>query len=158
MSVAERLEALATCLCGEVKSGGAPDVCFCGVLPGAEVALDYQGDCSDVCGMAWVRLVTTYPATVIGQANEQPGNCASQTGFDVELGVVRCIDVLDAQGNPPSPAELLTSTRLQMADRDAIVRAILCCYTTKDFLLGAYTPYGPEGGMVGGVMLVSLVD
>lgn len=154
MTVSERLTELAQCLCAEVG-----DLCFCGVLPGGEAALDYaQHDCDGDCGQAWVRLVTVYPSRTLGQADETAGNCNSLLGYDVELGVVRCLLVGDDAGGPPDAAAMLASTEMQVADMEAMRRAVLCCTPAKEFLLGAYTPYGPEGGLVGGTWLVGFAD
>jgi len=154
--VQETLEELASCLCAQVEADGLPAVCFCGVVPGLEIALDYQGDCADACGMAWVRLVALYPSTSIGQPSEQPGNCSLMLGLDIEIGMVRCASGMDEAGTPPTAGQLLADTELQVADALAMRKALLCCHNSKDFLLGPYAPYGPAGGMVGGAWTVAL--
>lgn len=158
MSVQETLERLGSCLCAQIVADGSPGVCFCGVVPGEAAALDYAGDCSDVCGMAWVRLVTSYPATVLGTPNLTASNCALPLGFDVELGVARCASTPDSSGNPPSAADLLGDTTLQSADMDSMRRAVLCCGDAADWLLGVYAPIGPEGGLVGGTWTASSME
>jgi hypothetical protein len=158
MSIQDTLEKLASCLCAQIETDGLPAVCFCGLAPGAEIALDYQGDCPDgVCGMAWVRLATAYPATALGNTSEQPGNCAVPVGFDVEIGIVRCASLPDEDGSPPSEADLLADTQIQVADMLVMRRAVVCC-VGSDHLLRAYTPIGPDGGVVGGVWAVSLME
>lgn len=158
MSIQDTLEQLAACLCAQIITDGSPGVCFCGVVPGESVALDYQGDCDDVCGMAWVRLTSVYPATVMGTPSVEPNNCAMGLGFDLELGVVRCSSLPDDQGNPPSAADLLGDTTLQVADMFSMRAAILCCGQASDWLLGLYTPIGPEGGVVGGTWAASSME
>jgi hypothetical protein len=156
-AVEDRLLALATCLCAEIADHPVtPPVCFCGVLPGEEVAYDWAGDCETACGMAWVRLVTAYPSTVIGEATGTPGNCGSMIGMDVEVGIMRCIPGMDDAGNPPSSDDLLAASLWQWEDMTTMRRAILCCTGSKDFLLGAYVPIGPQGGLVGGAWTVSM--
>ena len=152
------LSALATCLCAQIVVDGSPDVCFCGVVPGGAASQDYTGDCDHSCGMAWVRLSGMYPMAGVGIADATPGNCSASLGADIELGIMRCISVGDSEGNPPPPAELLASTQLQMADAMTMLRAIQCCpaVPTKDTLVGAYAPLGPEGGLVGGVLTLSV--
>lgn len=158
-AVEDRLLALATCLCAEITDHPVtPDVCFCGVVPGEETAYDYTGDCTNACGMAWVRLVTAYPSTVIGEASGQPGNCSHMLGMDVEVGILRCIEGPDEQGNPPSPDQMLAASMWQWEDMTTIRRAILCCQGSKDFLLGAYVPIGPQGNLVGGSWTVSMQE
>jgi hypothetical protein len=150
------LAELSTCLCAQILTDDLPPVCVCGVMPGAEVALEYTGDCDDACGMAWVRLVSSYPSTSVGAPAERPGNCGLGIGLDVEMGIVRCIEVGDADV-PPEPAHLAAAAVLQTADMMAMWRAVSCCRQSKDWMLGSYVPYGPEGGLVGGVLPVSIL-
>lgn len=146
---------LADCLCTQI----VPDVCFCGVVPGEAPAFDYHGDCDTACGMAWVRLANAYPAAMPGVPSEQPGNCAVALGVEVEVGVARCIGVGNDTGGPPTYDELLQSTELQVADMLAMRRAVVCCdaLVAKDTTISAYSPFGPDGGMVGGTMTVSTI-
>jgi hypothetical protein len=150
---------LAACLCDEIDASGLPGTCFCGVVPGDAAAQDYAGNCKDgKCGMAWVRLLGAYPASGVAAQDQTPGNCGAGIGADIEVGIMRCMIVGDAQGNPPTPTQLLDTTALQMADAEAMRRAILCCSTipNHDMLLGTYTPLGPNGGLVGGVWSLSV--
>ena len=149
------LEDLATCLCAQIVADGGPDVCFCGVIPGEAASAMYQGDCTKKCGMAWVRLITVTPAAGVGTLTEQPGNCATGIGYDVEVGILRCTPVGTAT-TPPTPAQLLSSTELQLADMMTMRRAVICCYGSKNWILGSYTPMGPGGGMVGGAWNLSM--
>lgn len=148
---------LSTCLCSQIISDGLPSLCFCGVVPGNAVALDYVGECDDeVCGMAWVRLMAAYPASTIGQASTRPGNCSTGIGIDVEIGIIRCFDAGDGQ-TPPDPAELTAAAALANADMLAMWRAVSCCRRSKDFVIGSYVPYGPEGGVYGGILPASIL-
>ena len=153
--IQQTLEDLSTCLCAEILDYGPP-VCFCGVVPGTDVALDYTGDCNDVCGMAWVRLVTSYPSVSIGAPTSRPGNCSAGIGLDVEMGIVRCIDVGDGTQAPP-PEELTASAYVQYQDMLTMYRAVSCCRQSKDWVLGNYNPFGPQGGLVGGMLTMSIL-
>jgi len=146
------LDELATCLCAQIQTDGLPDVCACSVVPGEVVIPDMVGDCADGCGQAWVRLITAYPSVVIGAPDVTPGNCGSSIGVEVELGVLRCIESEDV-GIP----ELQDATQLQVADMLAMWRAVSCCRQSKDYQITAYTPLGPEGGLVGGSLAVSIL-
>jgi len=147
---------LATCLCAQILTDGLPPTCFCGVVPGDQVALDYAGDCDDVCGMAWVRLVSAYPSTSVGQPVERPGNCGMGIGIEAVLGISRCIP-LGENGEPPDPIDLAAAAVLQQADMMAMWRAIACCRASKDWAIGAYTPFGPQGGLVGGILPLGIL-
>lgn len=148
---------LATCLCSQLLDDALPPVCFCGIVPGSTVALDYSGNCDDKCGMAWVRMSAAYPSAQIGIPSVTPGNCTIGIGVDVELGVVRCITPGGDNGEPPEPAELAAASVLQQADMMAMWRAVACCRTSKDWAIGQYVPYGPEGGLVGGALNIAVL-
>lgn len=157
--VSNVLATLATCLCAQITTDGGPEPCFCGVVPGDAVVQDYAGNCVDLCGMAWVRLVSLYPASGVGFIDENAGNCASELGLEIEIGLMRCAEMPDDRGNPPTDAALLRSVELQTAGALTMRRAILCCpsLSPKDYKLGPYAPAGPMGGLVGGTWQLSLV-
>jgi hypothetical protein len=163
--------ALTLCLCEEMAASELPDPCFCGVLPGAEVAMDYCGDCGDgKCGAAWVRLVSEYPSQTFPQPLDglaQSGGCAVPSAIQLEMGIVRCAPTGETVGTgdasvyyPPTVQEQLNAARLQTADKAAMRRAIACCLATKpdgsrrEYILGAYTPIG-GGDCLGGVWLAT---
>lgn len=151
------LLAVADCLCGQIVADGLPGVCFCGVVPGAAAIYDYAGSCDDACGMAWVRLISIYPAVTVGLPDNTPGNCTKALGMDIEVGIVRCMSAGEPDGSGPDPSELLQSTELQVADAETLIRAVACCPAIpgRDSVLAAYTPVGPDGGLVGGLVTVA---
>ena len=158
----ERLTALAECLCSQITEDGSPPTCFCGVVPGDQrgVAAQVAGDCDVECGMAWVRLTTAYPASGVDLPNETVGNCSAGMGYEVEIGILRCISIGDSSGNLPTSAELLAATDLQIKDMLTMWRAVNCCtaFGSKDFRLGTYTPAGPSGGLVGGTWTLAMAE
>jgi len=156
MDINAILTDLVTCLCAQILTDDLPPVCFCGVLPGDEVALDYAGDCDDACGMAWVRLTTAYPSVSIATPAAIPGNCAMGIGIEIEMGIVRCLDVGEG-GTPPEPESLTASAALQVADLMAMWRAVHCCQSAKDFVIGQYVALGPQGGIVGGTLPMAML-
>lgn len=157
-TVIAKMGALVTCLCEQIVTEGLPDVCACGLLPGDAVALDHTGDCSDVCGMAWVRLVEASPATGVAVGDSTVNNCAASLGWDLEIGISRCLDVLDENGDPPSVAAMAEATVLQIADMLVMRKAVACCTALGDYILGVYVPSGPEGGTVSGTWSLSLIE
>jgi hypothetical protein len=138
---------LHSCLCAQFETDGPP-LCFCGIVPGSEVALEYQGDCEDACGMAWIKVGAIYPSKVLGAVATDPNNCAMATGIDLELGVMRCLPVGDSDGSPPSQEELQESTEQMVKDMMSVRSALLCCSGTE-FIMGTMNPFGPAGGTVG---------
>lgn len=154
-TVFSTLTDLATCLCSQIVVDGLPDVCFCGVIPGEAASAMYTGDCTKKCGMAWVRLMSAYPAAGVGIPSEQVGNCGSGMGYDVEVGMLRCTPIGEAT-TPPTPGQLLGAAELQHADMMVIRKAIACCPGSTDWRLSTYAPMGPGGGLVGGFWVVTM--
>lgn len=144
------LTELAACLCAQVQTDNPDlgDPCFCGVMPGQAALLDYTRDCSDG-GVAWVRMVQGYPSTTVGQADQRLGNCGTGWGYDVEVGIVRSVAI---EVEAPDEAESLATAEQQYKDMNTMRKAISCCsgLRSSDYILGPYTPYGPNGGVVGG--------
>lgn len=152
----------AACLCRSVEDADLPPLCFCGVLPGQLVSLDYcQGDCTGGCsGQGWTRMTTVTQAGYEGGPNtafrhaDQIDHCAVLLDTVIEMGIVRCFASAGDEGEPPTPSAYLEAVSLQMADMAAMQRAITCCLreaTTRRVTLGPYTPIGPEGMCIGGL-------
>lgn len=142
------LVSLQQCLCDEMNRAGVDSVeCFCGVLPGALVTHDFPD------GMAWVRLSQSYTSTNITDQARTLSNCALPIAGVIEIGIVRCAPSPGRSGTPPTVLQQFEATRLQMADMAIMRRAVVCCFgQSKDFSaqLSGYTPFGPQGGLVGG--------
>jgi len=137
--------ALQQCLCETIEARGLPSVCFCGVVPGSTAVFDYSDE-----GQAWVRLSTAVPSLVFPAQDQSLRSCSAPLAYQFEVGIVRCAPMLADDGSPPSLEEQFEATRLQMADMDAIRYAIECCLPHASKVLGTYTPYGPQGGALGG--------
>lgn len=137
----------------ELLRRGLPDLCFCGVVPGAQVALDY---CGDGCGgMAWVRLDRMYPSAVsfpLQDTNRWPGPVLFAQVF--EIGLVRGITLPD-NAEPPTAADQDEFAAGQLADMRALSDVICSYFGDTPYLFGPYQPYGPTGGCVGGYWTVT---
>lgn len=156
-----RLLALRECLCSVIKERELPDVCFCGLVPGAAVPLDYAGACSNGrSGMAWVRLTGLFPAPIFVEGSGGFTPCGTPLIASVEVGIARPAPVFDARGNPPSYEAQQESAAWVMADMAAAQYAITCCFPAhlREVRLSAWTPIGPEGGVVGGFWTVDVTD
>lgn len=155
---------LAACLCAEITASGLPEPCFCGLMPGSTPALDWCGDgqCNGTCGgQAWVRPVDGYPSTIFPQPDTTEQNCGTALAFRIEVGIGRCLPMPKNNPvggyTPPTLEQQLAATRLQMADMQAIRRAIQCCMGADediDYVLETYTPLIPSGGCGGGAWTV----
>lgn len=144
--------ALRNCLCEEIERSGLPSVCFCEVVPGSAAMFDYPEG-----GQAWVRLTQAFPSVVFPVQDTNPrGNCGTGLVAVLEVGIIRCAPMPSDGGDMPTAQEQFEATRLQMADMQAIRRAIQCCMGKMKHVLGAYTPIGPDGNAVGGSWTVSI--
>jgi hypothetical protein len=152
----ETLEQLAACLCVQIEDDGLMDPCFCGVVPGTGMVYGYLGDNCEQ-GVAWVRLEMAYPANAVGQMAIVEGNCESSLGADVEVGILRPMPVGDEFGNLPSGEIITGIAGLQIADAITMRKAISCCSHAEEWILGGYTPLGPEGGVVGGAWTINMI-
>lgn len=157
-SVFERLCSLRDCLCEQIQKDGLPKVAFCEIVPGEAAAGDYF-NCTGSSGMAWVRLTTSYRATAVGIADTSVNNCGKETGFDVEIGIMRCAALARANGMPPPAKAVREAAALQILDMETMIRAVACCpdLGSKDYVVGQYQPLGPEGGVVGGYLTLSVI-
>jgi hypothetical protein len=149
------LTALAQCLCEALSDDDYhyPIPCFCGVIPGTQVIEEMSSGCSDQRnGIAWVRLVSTYPSVSVGQQDTRLGNCGVGLGMDVEVGLVREHSAY-YEGDALTVEEMASQAVWQHDDMLAVRRAIVCCEALEDFILGPYQPYG-QGGLIGGAWIV----
>ena len=135
---------------------GADPVCFCGVVPGEAMAIDYVESCDDTCGMAWVRLIAVVPANGFGIPNTNTGNCGAALGIDIEVGMARCFPTPDDGGPPDAETQLAIAAQVN-ADMMVMRRAIACCPGSRDWVIDGYSPFGPQGGSIGGIWGLSLM-
>lgn len=160
------LESALACLCTELdrSPGGIP--CFCAIVPGDQVAMDYC-DCSDPetgCGMAWARLDQSFVGSsiynsVYSRTALNVARCVPLISHRIQLGVTRCMPGMDSEGNPPSALEQTEATRIQMGDMAATMRALNCCFPydkRREFLFERYLPIGPIGNCVGGYVFFTI--
>jgi hypothetical protein len=160
MRVQQLLDNIAQCLCDAIAAAPVPGVCFCGVVPGDGVVTDFAGSCADENqGMAWVRQTMLYPASGLNVVNESPMNCGSAVGLDIEIGMIRPAATVDTYGNPPTADQYRALSALTNDDAIIMWRALACCtsLTELDYTLGTYQPFGPMGGVVGGVWTAAVI-
>ena len=144
---------LAGCLCTALSDAEHP-TCFCGVLGGVQATLDTCTSCDVACGTAWVRLNSAFPSSSLPSADTTLSSCTAPLAYEIELGVGRCAPAPDDDGTPPTVSEELDSALLLLSDLWSMRTAIDCCFAGADTVLGTYTPFGPQGGCVGGTWTV----
>lgn len=152
---------LAACLCTELEAAGFT-MCFCGLMPGGEVPLDFcGGDCdTEGCGgQAWVRVVNSFPTNGF-PVPADTATCGTGRAATIEVGHAQCAPQPDDDGTPPTVQQQYDATFRQMASYDAMWRAIACCLSTeidkrdKSYLLGEYTPLPAGGGCLAAIWTV----
>ena len=80
-------------------------------------------------------------------------SCSNQWEVTVEVGILRCAPMMDADGNLPDMAEHLAAAMQQNFDMGLMLQTLMCCETPARFdgpAIGPYIPQGPEGTCVGG--------
>lgn len=145
------LDELRACLCAALAES-AP--CFCGVLVGQDIPVEYAGDCEN-CGAAYVRLSSAFPSSDTFPQQDISAGCSSVRAYSVYVGIVRCSPIGDESGEPPSPEEADAHARLMLSDMDAIWKAITCWFSGAyedeiQCVVGMFTPLPTQGGISGG--------
>lgn len=140
----------------EIARANLPDLAKVMIAPGQDVVIADAG-CEP---FGWVHLRTTFPSSTFPTPDYTlRGSCTSPLAGTVEVGVVRCAPAIteDRTGGLvlPSAVEESEAAKVQLADMAAIRRAILRL-RVESRVLGPYTPFGPQGGVVGGLWSVTL--
>lgn len=152
------LDELRMCLCLALGPDATP--CFCGIIVGEGIPVEYAGDCED-CGAAYVRLVTAFPSNVFPVPDQEP-RCTAVMAYTVAVGIARCLPAGRSNGEPPTPDEVEEAARQALADMQAIRQAIRCCFGSKfedlDHVLGTFTPAPAGSGVSGGEMVVTISE
>lgn len=117
---------------------------------------DPEDDCEEdeaICSQAWVRVMAVTPSEASGTG--WGGDCATVLSVDLEVGVLRCIEVAEG-GEAPSASEVLLASVQAMADMKTIHCAALGCDVWEHIETGSWSPTGPLGGQYGGIWTFSV--
>lgn len=115
-------------------------------VPGAEVAWDTR------CGQLWALAATVTPQ--YGR-----GDCGIEMiRATVQVGVLRCVGMIDDRGLPPTPERMGDDETVIIADMTVIARTLECASfdRVQASQLQGWTPVGPDGGVAGGYWTVQL--
>lgn len=158
VAIAARLEIV-------LEECGLPGVCRSVPVPGPLAVLDAAGGCANPSGdcgngQAWVRLSNEYPSSQFPVA-DQRADCDTPLAYVLEVGISRCIPTGTANRlsgyKAPAVASIVEATRLQMADKKAIRRAIKSAVGEDTaFVLGNYEPLQLSGDVGGGFWTVTI--
>ncbi|OZC60027.1 hypothetical protein CH276_18800 [Rhodococcus sp. 06-470-2] len=140
----------------DATRAGAP--CFAVVHPG-NMAPAYGCECGTGEGMAWVRVVDIGTSVNYPQQHGAPigRNDAVVATLVLELGTYRCYPNTEDNSIPPL-AYLDSAARDAIDDAAAMRRAARCAFTKAEQpIVGNWRPHGPQGGVHGGVMTVTVL-
>lgn len=133
--------------------GTREGMCSFTIHPGDTTIADYG---TESCGgMSWLRLVGANTTANFPSSNVTVNNCAYEMAFSAEVGILRPGVLPDVNGvneiDLPSDTERYDEAALQLKDMMAMKRALAAVGRDMDnFIIQAYTPIGPDGGIVGG--------
>jgi hypothetical protein len=154
-----KLIGLLECLEGTLTVNDAP-VLRSFVAPGGPPAWDVCCGEEDGEGQAWVQLNSVSPSDSFPTPQTGAMRCDfAEWAVDVSIGILRCASTVDDNGTPPSSETLLAEADKVNRDRVLIDMAIRCCFLEEDdpeaYVVGSWTPLGPQGGCVGGQQQLS---
>lgn len=149
-----RAEALLACL-ETVLSKYDAEACRTFIAPGGPPSWDVCCDCETGDGQAWVQIASVTPTDDFPIPQSGPMRCPP-SGFAalLNIGILRCAAVLDDQGRAPSSERLTADAAKVQRDRAIVAETLRCCYLDDadpgTYVIGSWTPLGPQGGCVGG--------
>lgn len=147
------LSAAASALNAEERPTGRVEL-----TPGSLPAWD---DCCE--GQLYLRVPDVYPTA--GKNSPFPQKDSSQAGVNlacavhglavhIGLGVLRCAETVDDNGNAPTPAEVTADAEQMLADMATLLDVLVCIAPRLDGILSLkidqWNPLGVEGGCAGG--------
>jgi hypothetical protein len=153
---------LHACLCAQVNAlTNPPERCCLSVGAQFELGVALNEDMCR-CGTAWVRIAGFVPSVTFPGQQEEPTNCRPPFwALTLEMGIARC-PPLGTMADLPTCTEWATFAQTVMDDAAAMRRALYCCEETLlkarglKFVVGNWTPFGPEGMCGGGTMTVTV--
>lgn len=134
------------------------DICSYGLTIGETYVPfdpDPEDDCDEdevACSQAWVRVMAVQPAHV---TESFEGDCGGVMRLDLEVGVLRCLEIPEG-GEAPTATDVLVASMQAMTDMRAIHCAAMACEVWDSIETGQWSPSGPLGGQYGGTWTFSV--
>lgn len=147
-SVWSTLEALERCLCEEFADDA---LCFCGVQAGDQALIEYV---SSKGAMVWVRLDNSFASSNFPDPDAVLG-CGTSLAHVIEVGAMQCFPI----GKQAPAVEQYREGAQWLAEAaERMAQTIVCCLNDADlqYVLGQFQPYGPQGGVLGGMWQVTV--
>lgn len=116
---------------------------------------DDEDDCEDEevhCTQAWVRVAGV---TASGGIDSFGGACAVVLRMDLEVGILRCIEVEEG-GEAPKAGDVLVAAMQSMRDMNSIYREAIGLEVWDAIYPGQWVPNGPAGGQYGGIWMFTV--
>lgn len=137
--------------------------CAAYAVSGAAAAIDRGIDAeSGCCGQLWVRIVSSVPSRSFPEPDAGPHTDELAWAVTLEVGIARPAPVVrevDGQAVLPPVEEEEESASVLAIDAAILREALLNRYADAEdvgIVLGAWTPFGPDGGVVGGVITATI--
>lgn len=133
--------------------GSDADLCSKTLMSGSDLILDYG---LESCGgMLFVRLLSVNTTATFPESDVTTNNCAYTLAYQCEIGLLRPA-VMPEQAMKriilPTDEQHFDQSMRQYADMEKMLGALQAIGTEYDeFIIGQYSPYGPEGGIIGGI-------
>lgn len=140
------LEVVLSCVLDRAQECSIDGWCRAGVV-GGNVAWDDCCDCGTGNGQLWVRLIAWQPDPDFPVPNPSSG-CEQPTLISIGIGSLRCVPVMDDNGNAPSAEDEADSAARINLDAQLIHDAVMCCLQERTWV--GWESLGYEGGCGGG--------
>lgn len=139
---------LVACLCDSL---GESAPCFCGLLIGDDLPVEYAGECDD--GAGYIRVTTAFPSANIPEPDQLLDTHAVRS-YAIGVGVLRNAPYGEGV-EPPEAAEVQEHSLVLLADHQLAWEAIVCCFQRKydgelNMTAPVWTPFPNQGGIDGG--------
>lgn len=143
------LVALKDCLCSELTKRGLSAGCTCSLVHGNVENVEFPEVGK---GVAYVGIGGIFESTAFPNPAAGASPCGRPLAASITMGVLRCYRVGTSY---PSADDSMLYLDKQMADMAAMKTALTCCSKSSgvqfEVSLGTYAPFGPEGGVYGGI-------
>lgn len=120
------------------------------LIPGQVLVTDFVWP---NCDQAWVRLDSLFPSSQFPIPDNRPTACATPVAMRWHVGIARCVNGLDENGQSPDAPDQAADS-LQIMGDAMTIRTMLCELSKSagrgESLLGAWQPMGPLGNTAGG--------
>lgn len=133
--------------------GSDADLCSKTLMSGSDLILDYG---LESCGgMLYVRLIGANTTASFPESDVTVNNCAYTLAYQCEVGLLRPA-VMPEQAMKrlilPTNEQHFDQSMRQYGDMEKMLGALQAVGSGyEEFIIGSYAPFGPEGGVIGGI-------